>query len=278
MFTVVFRSTFVLAMLITLWIGEGYAKSDNGPDKIKCQIKRIERHRGKPSDRKVWPHIRLLEGTSLNWSGYAAATNISSPQQNSVTGVSGSWTIPTLTPSTNAYSSFWVGIDGYSDATVEQIGTEQDWINGAQHNYVWFEMYPSGSFEIVGFPINPGDHFSAFVTYSGNSIFKLSITNNTRNVTYAVPTKYTTSANAKRSSAEWIVEAPYSNGILPLADFGVASLTNCSATINNVTGPINSSHWQNDALTMTTQNHIVKAIPSSLTSGGTDFTVTWQHE
>lgn len=275
-----FRSTSILFMLITLTIGEGYAGSDGGPEKIKCKIRKIERHRTKPADRKILPHIRIFEGTSLNWSGYAAATNLLTPQANSVSAVSGSWIIPTVIASQSAhtYSSNWVGIDGYSDGTVEQIGTEQDWRNGGQHNYVWFEMYPQGAFEIVDFPINPGDHFSASVSYAGNSVFSLTITNHTRNATYDVPNKYTKSPNAKRKSAEWIVEAPFLDGVLPLADFGVASFTNCSATINGVTGPINSSHWQNDALTMTTQNNVPKAVPSSLTSNGTAFTITWQHE
>src|SRR4051812_35832181 len=76
---------------------------------------------------------RLLSTAySTNWSGYAAVTNLSSPAPNSVTAVSGSWVVPTVTGSRqgSSYSSAWVGIDGFSDSTVEQIGTEQDVING----------------------------------------------------------------------------------------------------------------------------------------------------
>ena len=51
--------------------------------------------------------------TSSNWSGYAVETNLNSPQSNSVTAVSGSWTVPTVTGTGTAYSAIWVGIDGY---------------------------------------------------------------------------------------------------------------------------------------------------------------------
>ena len=71
--------------------------------------------------------------TSSNWSGYAVATNLSNPQANSVSAVSGSWIVPTVTGSSRGttYSAVWVGIDGYSDSTVEQIGTEEDVVNGS---------------------------------------------------------------------------------------------------------------------------------------------------
>src|SRR5437870_4998940 len=61
---------------------------------------------------------------STNWSGYAAETNLTAPAANAVTAVSGSWVVPQVTGSSTGYSSVWVGIDGYSSATVEQIGTE----------------------------------------------------------------------------------------------------------------------------------------------------------
>jgi hypothetical protein len=58
---------------------------------------------------------------SANWSGFAVTGS-------KFTNAAGSWHVPGVdcakTP--NTYSSFWVGIDGYSDKTVEQIGTESD--------------------------------------------------------------------------------------------------------------------------------------------------------
>jgi hypothetical protein len=227
------------------------------------------------------PHIRNRNGTSSNWGGYASETSLSSPSKGAVNAVQGSWTIPTVQASSSSttYSSFWVGIDGYSDGTVEQIGTEQDWTSSGQQNYVWFEMYPHFAYSISGLPISPGDQFAAWVKYGGGSSFVLTISNLTQKVGYTVPSSYTRMKNAQRSSAEWIVEAPYSGGVLPLADFGTAEFTGCSATLYANTGPINSSHWQNDAITMETSGGVVKAQPSAV-SGTTSssFTVQWSHE
>lgn len=225
------------------------------------------------------PHMSVEESTSTNWSGYAALTSLTHPVNNAVTDVSGSWTVPHLSSTPNhAYSAFWVGIDGYSNQTVEQLGTESDWTGHAQSNYAWFEMYPGGSYEIVGFPANPGDLMGAEVKFLGNGQFQLSIVNYTRNVYTVIPSSYTNSRTALRSSAEWIVEAPYYNAILPLANYGTSHWTNCEATINGISGPINSSHWQNDALTMVTPTHTVKSLPTSLLSGGTSFSTIWEHQ
>jgi hypothetical protein len=230
------------------------------------------------------PRIRERNGTASNWGGYAVETSLASPQRNAVSAVTGSWRIPIVSGSTSpdTYSALWVGIDGDSDNTVEQLGTEQDWTPDGQVNYVWFEMYPHRSFTISGFPIEPGDTFSASVNYAGNGLFVLSITNLTRGVSYTVPPKYT-KMKAARESAEWIVEAPSGGGVLPLADFGTVSFSNCSAKLNGVTGAIDNSAWQFDQITMASGS-IVKAQPSALKDSvvhGTTvsaFSARWHHE
>lgn len=228
----------------------------------------------------TYTHIPLELSSSLNWSGYAAVTSFSHPASHSVSDVSGSWTVPNLTPTPDtSYSACWVGIDGYTSPTVEQIGSIQIWDQGEQQNLIFFEMYPRGAFQIVGFPINPGDVLGAEVSYLGENTFQLSIANYTKHVYTIVPTSYTNHFSAKRNSAEWIIEAPSSvNTVLPLANFGVVPFTNCLATINNRTGAINNSHWKYDPLTMTTQDHVVKAAPSVLIGNGTAFSITWEHE
>src|SRR5271163_4846802 len=73
-------------------------------------------------------HERHFDGTvsSENWSGYAVVG-----AADSVSDAKASWTVPAVTcgasrRSPSAYSSFWVGIDGYSSSTVEQTGTDSD--------------------------------------------------------------------------------------------------------------------------------------------------------
>jgi hypothetical protein len=217
--------------------------------------------------------------TSTNWSGYTAANNLNHPTKNSVSAVSGSWIVPTIKSSGgNTYSSLWVGIDGYNSPTVEQIGTEHDFINGAQQNYAWFEMYPGGSFLINGFPLNPGDVISASVIYIGNYTFVMKLMNDTQNVSYTIPTQYTISKTALRESAEWIVEAPYLNSILPLSNFATAYMWGCMATINNVTGPIGNSLWQHIGIEMVTPGGAPKDLTSPLLPDKGSFFVKWQHQ
>ena len=200
-----------------------------------------------------------------------------SPTPGSVTAISGYWVVPEVIASCsqNTFSSSWVGIDGYNSSTVEQIGTEQDWANGAQQNYAWFEMYPNYSFEIVGFPVNVGDLISGLIQYIGSGIFIMTIANHTHGVAYTVPAQNTISTTAQRSSAEWILEAPSLNGILPLADFGTIDFSSCVAVINEGIGAINNPSWQNTELTMVNSSGGTKALPSNLSSNGENFSITW---
>ena len=275
---VLFFTTMYLLTIATGW-SEPISDDSRAIKQIFCLVKPIPSKNAFSTESTVYPNVRVRESTSVNWSGYAAATSLSHPGTGTVTKVSGTWIVPTITAtSTKAYSAFWVGIDGFNNGTVEQIGTEQDWTGTGQSNYAWFEMYPRNSYEIVGFPVDQGDKISAKVVYKGKNVFQLSMTNHTKNVTTTIPSSYTKLKGAQRSSVEWIVEAPSNtNGVLPLADFGTGSFSGCTATINGITGPINSAHWMNDPLTME-QASIVKAVPSSLTGEGESFTVHWEHE
>jgi hypothetical protein len=216
------------------------------------------------------PRIPLKQSTTLNWSGYAVEyPDLSSPQNGVVTDVKGTWTVPSVSSTTsNTYSSAWVGIDGYSSSTVEQIGTEHDWYNGSPRYYAWFEMYPKPS-NVINKPVRPGDTINAEVKYA-NSSFILTLQDIQQNWTFTVTQK---SNKAHRSSAEWIVEAPWSGGVLPLASFGTISFSGASATINNHTGTISDSSWAYDAITMVTSSGTIEASPSGLSGGGSSFTV-----
>jgi hypothetical protein len=229
------------------------------------------------------PGATLLQST--NWSGYVA--NLSSQAPNSVTAVSGSWVVPTVTGSRHgsSYSSVWVGIDGYSDSTVEQAGTEQDVINGVPQYRAWWEMYSSGlqqPEQVISMTIQPGDKITASVQYAGSGNFVLTIKDTTRNELFTTTKNTTTtqSPTAQRSSAEWIVEAPGVGGRqASLANFGSVTFSNASATIDpgtgQVTGPISDPAWQNEVIDMVTNYGTLLDSTSSLDSTGTQFTVTY---
>jgi peptidase A4-like protein len=221
--------------------------------------------------------VRLGSGSSTNWSGYA----VTGPS-GSVSDVKGSWIVPAIVgpcPSTNQYSSHWVGIDGFSSNTVEQTGTDSDCQNGAPAYYVWYEFYPHASYLVKGLTIHPGDHISAEVHFTGKQ-FTITITDTTTGHTYSTSSKVT---SAHRSSAEWITEAPYSGGVLPLADFGTINwgLDNTGiastnyATVSGVTGAIGSFGSSVQSITMVTSGGATKASPSALSSDGTSFSINW---
>ncbi len=265
-------------------VNSAWSAEVGGPPELKeieCKVKPIDRSKVHPKqsfrDESFTNKAISSPAKSPNWSGYVAAPTFEASEAGSVTYVAGSWIVPTLLPTPDSsYCAIWVGIDGFLDHTVEQIGTAHNWESGEQQNFAWFEMYPSGSYEIVGFPVENGDMIGAKVAYKGNDQFKLIITNHTKAVTTTVPVSYTT-ASVDRSSAEWVVEAPYSGGILPLSDFQIATLNYCAATINGKLGMINDDLWKNESITMGNST-MLKAVPSVLLKDGSCFQVRWVHE
>ncbi len=221
----------------------------------------------------------LTQSTSENWSGYAATG-----ANGSYTSVSSAWVQPSLTCSTKtaSYSAFWVGLDGYSDQTVEQIGTEANCSQGKAQYSTWYEMYPQNPSELLTrLVVSPGDQVSASVTYTpptttksrnffgrtNNGSFTLSLNDLTTGKSYS--TNQTTNRAANRSSAEVVAEAPYSNGILPLADFGTI---NFSESQDNGLALGNTAGLQQ--ITMDDPHGMV-ATPSSFDGTGKNFSVTW---
>ena len=223
--------------------------------------------------------VAPIANVSSNWSGYAVTGT-------SVSYVAGSWVVPTANPKTSGYSSVWVGIDGYSSSTVEQIGTDSDVVNGKATYYAWYEMYPSASMNISTMTVKPGDSITGSVAYVNNA-FVLTIKDTTESETF---TKTLSAKGAARSSAEWIVEAPSSNyGVLTLANFGTVKFTNAYATINGTTDPID--YWQSYSVNMESRSQVeastgaltdtaATSLPTATTTGGfsgnvSSFTVTY---
>ena len=218
------------------------------------------------------PAKASITSTSTNWSGYSVMTAFPTGANNAFSDVKGTWVVPTVTAGpTDAYSANWVGIDGYQSTTVEQLGTECDSIGGVPFYSAWWEMYPGGSVRISSLSVHPGDVMAAEVLWISGNQFQLSMTNVTRSLTFTT-TQTQQGGTALRSSAEWIVEAPSSSsGILPLANITSSTFTSCTAVGNGVTGPINGSGWQYNAMTLADSSGNALQVPSVLTAAGTSF-------
>jgi Peptidase A4 family len=224
---------------------------------------------------------RLVPGgaESENWSGYAVTGS-------SFTFAKGSWHVPEVdcTKTPNTYSAFWVGIDGWSDKTVEQTGTASDCSGTTAQYYAWYEFYPAGSV-VISMPIKAGDVMGASVTYA-NGEFTVGIHNHTTGAEFH---KTMAVSGAHRTSAEWIAEAPSnsSGSILPLADFDRANYgedyaadpgTNYATDSAVNDGPIVDFGADVRAITMVSSGGTTEAVPTALTKDGTSFRVNWKAE
>jgi hypothetical protein len=186
-----------------------------------------------------------------------------------------------LSSSKAAYSSFWVGLDGYTSSSVEQTGTDSDCTSaGAPSYYGWYEMYPAGSVDLSAsqFPVKPGDKMTAIIMYNpANSNYSLILSDA---ATGKSNTFNATSTSLARSSAEFVAEAPSQCELLfcselPLANFGTVNFTGAGATDGHGTnGSITS--FANSKMNMV-DNGTTLATTSTLDSSGSNFSVSWNN-
>ncbi len=233
-----------------------------------------------PSPTPSFPPLSAaMADRSPNWAGYAIQTSFDSPQSDAVDSVEASWNVPAVdcSLSDNDYASaFWVGIDGISSNSVEQIGTESDCIGGTPVYYAWYEVFPQDSVTL-DLTVSPGDEVHAKVEYVSGDTFRYTI----RDLTTGETVSFTDTSRvaADRSSAEWIAEAPTNgrNRLLPLADFGPVTFTHATATVNGESGPISGAGWEYQPIIMASRSGSLKATPSGLTADGTAFSVVWEN-
>ena len=225
---------------------------------------------------------------STNWSGYAVHGNGVTYRT-----VQGSWRQPsaTCTRGFSTYSSYWVGIGGYSETSraLEQIGTETDCSAEGQASLsAWYELVPANPVQLM-LAVHPGDLIRAKVTVSGRRVL-LSLYDATRKQGFS---KIRTASQIDTRSAEWIVEAPSecvgqsACQTLPLANFGSTSFTGVSGTSSTGhSGGISDAAWQATKIKLVPGNDRVfvsnsaapslgVATPSQVGAGGDSFNVTY---
>ena len=224
----------------------------------------------RPAPRRLGPiegrlHVGHGRSYSSNWSGYAAFGRESEPT--TFTQVEGNWVQPeaacTLNGRQVALAAFWIGLDGFDNKTVEQIGTDADCQGKQPVYYAWYELYPERPF-LIPIKAEPGNEFHAVVTQSSLFIRNES-TGEEETVEYEP-------GSLEFSSAEWIAEKPFSR----FTDFGEVQFSGASASDGVQTGPISS--WDNESITLaqSSGNHLKKvfATPGELDSSGSEFTIT----
>ncbi len=211
-----------------------------------------------------------------NWAGYVVASDLQNPQP-TVIGVSGSWTVPTVTDvGVDAFSAVWIGIGGQFDQTLIQTGTEQDFVGGVAQYSAWYEMLPADSIIIDAINVSPGDQMNAsiYLAEAASNLWSISIEDLTTGQKYQNNFVYASG----ELSAEWIIERPQVNNVLTeLADFGNVTLANCQVTFSDTKGAIYdfpSSEVIMDA--QLRRGQMLQLVDvSELTNKGTQFTVSY---
>lgn len=152
---------------------------------------------------------------SHNWSGYA----VEAVRKHDFTSISGDWIVPKVKASyKNSYSGAWIGIDGFNNDYLIQIGTVQEYKNGRAHYYAFWETLPNNKNIVdIHYPVSPYDHMHAQIKNKCDSLWELLLVNKTKGWTFRKKVIY----EGPGRSAEWIIEAPVINGVVaPLANYG----------------------------------------------------------
>ena len=225
--------------------------------------------------------------TSGGWSGYA---DIACPTC-ALRYVSADFTVPHLNTAKspdNSWAAHWVGLDGATNSTVEQVGIDTYVSGGVDYYYAWYEMFPAAT-QVYALAASPGDNIQVSV-YTVNGTYYLSLNDTTLgagfNATATVPAGYT----GQNKSAEVITEAPSevsgSSLIqLPLADYGQVNYNNATVTSRGGThgGLGSTSLWNGYAVEMVGSSGATLSTPSGLLNGTSssgipvsDFTAGWQ--
>lgn len=215
---------------------------------------------------------------SGNWAGYAAT-------RRTFRTIRATFFVPYLNCGINAasgsrYSSHWVGLDGFSDHSVEQDGIEADCFGAKAVYHAWYEFYPKPETRI-GLRVAAGQSVTASVYYNRSSRkFTLALANNTTRRHFRISLRCR--VRCLRSSAEVISEAPTlvnNKGQLRLAnlaDYGAAGYTGVSVTTARGTrGGMYARDWSTTKILQVSQqgSHPAVARPTTVHDGG--FSVYW---
>ena len=208
-----------------------------------------------------------------HWSGYIIGLGDLQNKSEGVSSITGTWIVPEIKYSeNNTYSSVWVGVGGYGETSLIQAGTEQHCENGRITYFAWYELLPATITTITTVEISPGDQITTSITlvdHAKNS-WLITLVDQTTGESFQKTVTY----DSTRQTAEWIVERPtVNNQISTLANFNQATLTDCSTTINGVTGSIKDFTYTKAVMVDSMDNELVKT--SALSSDGSSFNVTY---
>ena len=217
------------------------------------------------------------------WAGYV----VTAPHV-AFTNATATWTQPAVRcthGATPALSAVWVGLGGYASTVLEQVGVSANCDAAGKAGYfAWFELVPDTA-HTIDEKVAAGDTIAASVTRLKLNLVELRIENRTRRWTFV--RKITWDAS-ESSSAEWIVEAPYSCVRFscrpaPLANFGSVTLRDVEAVGNGSRGTLAAPTWTTTAISLVPcaskpSGSRAGAIPGASSRDGGTFAIAWARD
>jgi hypothetical protein len=206
---------------------------------------------------------------TTNWAGYAVDAR-------TITAVHATWIVPTASaPPATGYSGTWVGIGGTTADTSNsliQAGTLQFIEDGVPSYEAWIQGLPDDVHVLSHnrLATHPGDIFSVTIANTGGDNWDVTLENRTTQQSITLSVTY----SSCMCSAEWIEEAPQIDGNdnAPIANFGIASFTEATATVNGTTRTLAALNAQPYALS---RHQKTSAQPQAPGADGMSFTVTY---
>jgi hypothetical protein len=176
-------------------------------------------------------------------------------------------------------SVYWVGLGGFDQRSLVQVGTESLCSGGKAVTSAWHESLPRERFSIrTGLPIAVGDRIWVQVRWLGGSGYRISLADLTSRRHFEVEV---TNKTLKRTSAEWIVEAPTVGcpsrcRTLKMPDFATVRFQGTWTTIGGLRQPLDAADFTHAAQTMVNSAGAVRSDISATSPTGTGFSVRWR--
>jgi hypothetical protein len=203
---------------------------------------------------------RARRHSDQTWAGYAVTGG------GPYTTITGSWVVPAMTCSHGSGdASPWVGIDGWGNDTVEQIGIDLDCYGGKGSYHPWVEMYPGPS-DYFAEPVHAGDTLTASVSVSGGT---WTLTERDAAAGWTRTFRRRPKHPPQQASAEAIVEDVGNGAAPPVPDFNTVNFRAVSVDGTSLAAA------GSDHQTTLERNSTLLSRESALSGG--DFSVTWLH-
>jgi hypothetical protein len=268
-------ATAVLALGVALAVAPAVSATAGPTASAKASIVKVSS--GKASSAKVSRATSAIakeanyNGTE-NWTAYVLVGHTQGFRQ-----VTADFKVPSVAcTSASSKASFWIGLDGYGNGTVEQVGLSTNCSDGVPQYETWWEMYTGGP--QYQFVVYPGETLSMFVEYVGGA-WKLALTDLTRDTTltkFNVTEKCPSGKVCENMTAEAVLEADAGGNLSKFSTTGFTEFQAVDSDYDTTGLVANGSVWGLAKLNMTGSNGANLADLSTITDDGEVFSLTYK--